>query len=325
MFAVSRSVSLAPPHPSTLTPQIRTSQERKNLPPGPFWWDAAYEQRPCPTRILNLGSPAPHYHNHRSHHHSQTAAAQPGAGAGKAAGQAGCKGREEEEEDEGCIGFGEEGGEEEGATMTGANGAGGKVGGSGWLSAADSRTLQWLAWAKAATGQDPTWGAYDAGDMFGAACALAAATPLAVSLDDIRVSFLHTATPSAAELGRALNGVVVGLLADPPHAPAGPQGTAAAFPPECVGVGLVRAVDMASRTLYLLTPTPLETMERVTTLAVGRAAGDQLPHGLLQAGAAGLGCPYRALFCLPLVGSAGAGVMKGTRRNLTRTGLVATL
>lgn len=179
-------------------------------------------------------------------------------------------------------------------------------------------------------------GAYDGADLHSTACALASTKPFAVSLDDVHVHFMHAQPPAEADLGYALNGVVVGLLAGDQQTVMQPGGVSsgAHMPagvadqmPECVGVGLVRAVDMASRTLYLLTPASLDTLEQVTALSVGKSAGDQLPHALLHAGAAGLGTPYRTLLCLPPggAGSAGAGTMKGGRRNLARSGLVATL
>lgn len=37
---------------------------------------------------------------------------------------------------------------------------------------------------------------------------------------------------------------------------------------ECVGLGVVRGVDYSSDRLYLLTPTPLEQLQRVNTLQV---------------------------------------------------------
>jgi len=50
------------------------------------------------------------------------------------------------------------------------------------------------------------------------------------------------------------------------HAQGSPQGSQKqqqGEPPVCVGVGLVRAVDVAKQELYVLTPTPVEELEQV--------------------------------------------------------------
>lgn len=122
-----------------------------------------------------------------------------------------------------------------------------------------------------------------------------------------------------AQLGYALNGAVVGLAVSQPDAGGLSQ--------RCLGVGLVRAVDMAARRLYLLAPLSGQELEQVDTLLVGRAAADQLPGALLQAGGDGVVCPYRTLFALPGASGAAAGAagMKGGRRNLGRAGLVDVL
>jgi polynucleotide 5'-hydroxyl-kinase GRC3/NOL9 len=73
---------------------------------------------------------------------------------------------------------------------------------------------------------------------------------------------LH-ASVQPEQRGHVLNACLVGLAAR--------SGTPAE-PPACLGVGLVRAVDMAQGLLYLLTPVDLGTLEQVTILQVSDKA-----------------------------------------------------
>ena len=69
---------------------------------------------------------------------------------------------------------------------------------------------------------------------------------------------LHAAVPQE-HLGYLLNACLVGL------AKPGSGGDL-----DCLGMGIVRAVDMPARLLYVLTPLDPDTLEQVTTLQVGR-------------------------------------------------------
>ena len=72
----------------------------------------------------------------------------------------------------------------------------------------------------------------------------------------------------------------MGLLADARDQPANlsgdTQGTATAeSPAQCLDLGLVRAVDTDRSLLYLLTPLPLDQLQRVNVLQVGSSLPEQ--------------------------------------------------
>jgi polynucleotide 5'-hydroxyl-kinase GRC3/NOL9 len=129
-----------------------------------------------------------------------------------------------------------------------------------------------------------------------------------------------------SELPLALNGALVGLASSRSSSSsllAGnggkteQQGVAALGPQlhECLGVGLVRAVDAQKGLLYLLTDMNEQRLQEVDVLMVGRL---ELPEKLSVTQQ--LAPPYQSLFCL---GSAatGAGLIK-SRNNLLRASML---
>lgn len=114
----------------------------------------------------------------------------------------------------------------------------------------------------------PSRGSYEGGDLWADAARLAAMRPLCVSLDDVSVRFLYAGDVSPAQIGFALNSVVVGLAEESRSGECGPQGELRRPPPLCLGIGLIRAVDMPKRMLYVLSPLSLDVMQRVNTLLV---------------------------------------------------------
>lgn len=86
-----------------------------------------------------------------------------------------------------------------------------------------------------------------------------------------------------------------------------------------MGLGLVRAVDMAQRVLYVLSPVAPELLERVDVLEVagGRL---ELPAQLLQAG--DVASPYLAMAACCLSAEAAGAVPQRSRNNLLRVGLM---
>lgn len=70
------------------------------------------------------------------------------------------------------------------------------------------------------------------------------------------VQVLHAAVPEE-HLGYLLNACLVGLAR-----------TGSGSDLECLGVGIVRAVDMPAGMLYVLTPLDPDTLDQVTTLQV---------------------------------------------------------
>lgn len=91
---------------------------------------------------------------------------------------------------------------------------------------------------------------------------------------------MHCAVP-ASELPAAINGTVVGLAAGPPEAARTYQhvlnGGGDAAPLPCLGLGIVRSLDVEAGLLYLLTPLADAELQRVTTLQVGCHLSKQLP------------------------------------------------
>jgi len=135
-------------------------------------------------------------------------------------------------------------------------------------SPSDSRALSWLAWSRqtvAMCNERPHEGALELDDLgeneaFAAtAFDLTTATPWRVSFDDITLHVLQSDL-DAREALMALNGAVVGLLKS-----AAPGRYCA----ECVGVGVVRGIDVDNRYVYILTPVSSEKLKSVTTLALG--------------------------------------------------------
>ena len=106
-----------------------------------------------------------------------------------------------------------------------------------------------------------------------AADGLAAHPPYKVPLSRLQVVF-HHATIADAQLLQALNGAVVALTKPaekPQHKGMGTNAAAAAAPnapSACLGLGIVRSVDPDKQLLYILTTTPLEHLQKATTLEV---------------------------------------------------------
>jgi hypothetical protein len=217
------------------------------------------------------------------------------------------------------------------------------------MSATDARALSWLAWARrviaaSAAAQlsqqqmfdqqsnpsGQTNAAVDAtaadGEEFQeAAAGLAGALPYEVHLQDVSVELQH-AQVQQCELPLALNGALVGLASSRNSSCSCPastgvdqqqQGIAGLGPQlqECLGVGLVRAVDATRGVLYLLTDLDEQRLQEVDVLLVGRL---ELPEKL--SATQQLAPPYQSLFCL---GSAatGAGLIK-SRNNLLRASML---
>ncbi|VFQ74570.1 unnamed protein product [Cuscuta campestris] len=114
--------------------------------------------------------------------------------------------------------------------------------------------------------------------------ALAAHPPYEIPLSSIKIKHLHCQVPKA-EVFYSLNATIVGLAVscdgteDMPH---------------CVGLGIVRSIDTLKRVLYIITPVPLDSLEKVDLLLQGFI---ELPTSLLQV----QGCvsPYMSANVLP--------------------------
>ncbi|KAG5032088.1 hypothetical protein JHK82_015678 [Glycine max] len=100
--------------------------------------------------------------------------------------------------------------------------------------------------------------------------ALASHCPYEVPIASIKIQHLHCEVPSS-EIFYSLNATVVGLAVDS-H---GPENL-----PWCLGLGIVRGIDTVKGVLYVITPVPHSSLERVNLLLQGYI---QIPSCLLQA------------------------------------------
>ncbi|KAL6838743.1 hypothetical protein ACP4OV_031457 [Aristida adscensionis] len=103
------------------------------------------------------------------------------------------------------------------------------------------------------------------------AYALASLPPYQVPFADVRVMHLHCEVP-AGEIWRSLNATIVGLAVSNTSKAAGSI-------PCCVGLGIVRGVDVQKGLLYVITPVPLERLQTVDLLLQGLI---EIPTSLLQ-------------------------------------------
>eukprot|EP00041_Stephanoeca_diplocostata_P020462 m.459672 g.459672 ORF g.459672 m.459672 type:complete len:244 (-) comp21583_c0_seq27:618-1349(-) len=149
-------------------------------------------------------------------------------------------------------------------------------------SAKDIRTLSWITYFSTMIGN-------------GESVTLRALTlqqPYAVPFDAVSVALLDQSVP-VSEVYRVLNASIVGLLtchsaqshvATPTHSPDGLA--LVPFNPlaPCVGYGVVRAIDVTERVLYINSPLPPSVLQAVDVLARGNL---DLPQPLLHHGACG--------------------------------------
>ncbi|KAG4392604.1 hypothetical protein GLYMA_04G177200v4 [Glycine max] len=109
--------------------------------------------------------------------------------------------------------------------------------------------------------------------------ALTSHCPYEVPIASIKIRHLHCEVPSS-EIFYSLNATVVGLAVDSD----GPENL-----PWCLGLGIVRGIDSVKGVLYVITPVPNSSLEKVNLLLQGYI---QIPSCLLQV----QGCisPYMA-------------------------------
>ncbi|WOL09155.1 polynucleotide 5'-hydroxyl-kinase NOL9 isoform X1 [Canna indica] len=103
--------------------------------------------------------------------------------------------------------------------------------------------------------------------------ALAALPPYVVPYSKIKVIHLHCQVPST-EIFHSLNATIVGLAVSS-DLPAKSQSGI----PWCVGLGIVRGVDVIKGLLYVITPVPLCILQEVDLLLQGYI---EIPTGVLQ-------------------------------------------
>ncbi|KAL2335721.1 hypothetical protein Fmac_016934 [Flemingia macrophylla] len=99
--------------------------------------------------------------------------------------------------------------------------------------------------------------------------ALASHCPYEVPIASIKIQHLHCEVPSS-EIFFTLNATIVGLAVNSE----GPENL-----PWCLGLGIVRGIDMVKGVLYVITPVPCSSLEKVNLLLQGYI---QIPSCLLQ-------------------------------------------
>ncbi|KAG0484707.1 hypothetical protein HPP92_008598 [Vanilla planifolia] len=103
--------------------------------------------------------------------------------------------------------------------------------------------------------------------------ALASISPYQVHITQVKVVHLHCQVPEQ-EVFHSLNGTIVGLAVSSD----GPK-TSAGCTPWCVGLGIVRGIDLKRGLLYVITPVSPSKLEKVDLLFQGFI---EIPRSLLQ-------------------------------------------
>ncbi|XP_068664382.1 polynucleotide 5'-hydroxyl-kinase NOL9 [Aristolochia californica] len=118
--------------------------------------------------------------------------------------------------------------------------------------------------------------------------ALACHPPYEIPLSKVKVLHLHC-TVSRNEIFHSLNATIVGLAVDHRTSEESKD-----YAPWCVGLGIIRGVDMPKELLYVITPVPLSHLDKVNVFLRGYI---EIPTCLLQV----RGCvsPYMATSVLP--------------------------
>uniref|UniRef100_A0ACD5VVI2 Uncharacterized protein n=1 Tax=Avena sativa TaxID=4498 RepID=A0ACD5VVI2_AVESA len=104
------------------------------------------------------------------------------------------------------------------------------------------------------------------------AYALASLPPYEVPFSDVKVMHLHCEVPHT-EIWCSLNATIVGLVNSADTA------QAAHAAPWCVGLGIVRGIDVQRGLLYVITPVPVERLQSVDLLLQGLI---EIPRSIMQ-------------------------------------------
>ena len=152
--------------------------------------------------------------------------------------------------------------------------------------------------------------------------ALVHTRPYVVPLTQVQILHLHAAVPpgeSLAVANAAFVGLAVRSTRGPENAPAGDAGAQIGSStvltdddlPLCIGLGLIRSIDVVGDRAYLLTNLPLTQLRHVNTFLVGKI---EMPVRLLQWG------PYSSPYlCHNSIATEGTGSAPiKSRNNLLR-------
>ncbi|MCO5573838.1 hypothetical protein L7F22_027613 [Adiantum nelumboides] len=135
-----------------------------------------------------------------------------------------------------------------------------------------------------------------------AACALACCKPFQVPISAINVVQQHFQVPTG-EILYSLNATLIGLGVS--------KENEQDVKPWCVGLGIVRAVDISSGLVYVITPLKLDVLQRVNTFIQGRI---EIPASFLKAPK--YVSPYLCKNTIAMEGTGSAAMGKGKKKVL---------
>lgn len=138
------------------------------------------------------------------------------------------------------------------------------------------------------------------------AYALASYPPYQVPIPSIKVAHLHCTVPDS-ELYYSLNGTIVGLAISSKNCG---ETLSDLSQPICVGLGIVRGIDIFKGLFYVITPVPVSTLQNVDMFLQGFIV---IPVSLLQK--RGLICPYMSSNTISREGTGAASVKYGKQRD----------
>lgn len=131
------------------------------------------------------------------------------------------------------------------------------------------------------------------------ACALASYPPYQVPIPSIKVAHLHCTVPDS-ELYYSLNATIVGLAISSKNCG---QTLSDVSQPICVGLGIVRGIDISKQLFYVITPVPVSTLQNVDMFLQGFI---EIPVSVLQK--RGFICPYLSSNTISREGTGAASV-----------------
>ncbi|XP_057825663.2 polynucleotide 5'-hydroxyl-kinase NOL9 isoform X2 [Cryptomeria japonica] len=135
--------------------------------------------------------------------------------------------------------------------------------------------------------------------------ALASHPPYQVAIQRIKIVHLHCQVPDN-EIYYSLNGTIVGLAV-------GSKNCSNVFSqPVCVGLGIVRGIDIFKGLFHVITPVPIRTLQNVDIFLQGFI---EIPTSILQA--QGLTYPYMSSNAIAKEGT-GAAIIQGGKQRDTK-------
>jgi len=171
------------------------------------------------------------------------------------------------------------------------------------------RAARFLAYFQQCFGENSAPFPYREAKLFAqTAMSLVRDTPYEVPFTALKIKHLHSEVPPSESL-RCVNATIVGLgVTSTDKDTRDNEDMSRSSVPLCLGLGIVKAVDMRKGVFYISTPVPQEQLQHVDILLQGRV---EIPVPLLMA--RGFMCPYLKKTS-QIVEGVGAGAMKSTMK-----------